>query len=153
MSSDVGRGVAEPPIVFGTNGWRGVRGAAFTLARVRLAARAVGRFLSETGPAPEVVVARDTRAGGDAFLAAAVRELVAEGMAVTVARGAVPTPAAVHAMRTRGAAAAIVFTASHNPPEYSGMKVFGAWGGVLPTVATQRIEALAAEFASAAQPL
>jgi phosphoglucomutase len=137
------------PIVFGTSGWRGVLGEDFTLPRVRIAARAVGRWLAETSPGGEVVVAHDTRPGGERFAEVTSEILSGHGAAVVCARGAVATPVAAHAVVTRGSAAAVVFTASHNPPEYQGMKVFGPSGGSLEREQTRRLEALAAELAAA----
>jgi len=136
------------PIAFGTSGWRGIREVEFTAERVRCAVRAVAGWLSESAVDGEVVIAHDTRPGGAEYAADAARILAARGFGARVARGAVPTPAAVHAMRSRGAAAAMVFTASHNPPEFAGMKVFGADGGILDVAACRRIEALSAEPAS-----
>jgi phosphoglucomutase len=133
------------PIAFGTSGWRGIRDGDFTVPRVRKAVRAVASWLSETVGGGEVVIAHDTRPGGAEFVAVAAQVLAAGGFRAIVADGAVPTPTAVHAMRSRGAAAAIVFTASHNPPEFAGMKVFGAHGGILDDAASRRIEALSAE--------
>lgn len=136
------------PIVFGTSGWRGVRGEDFTLPRVRIAIRAVAHWLAETSPGGEVVVAHDTRPDGERFAELASAILRAHGAGVTRASGAVPTPVAVRAVLTRAAAAAVVFTASHNPPEYRGMKVFGSWGGGLEAEQTRRLEELAAGLAA-----
>jgi phosphoglucomutase len=136
------------PIVFGTSGWRGVSGEDFTLPRVRIAVRAVARWLAETSPGGEVVVAHDTRPDGERFAELASAILRAHGASVTRARGAVPTPVAARAVVTRAAAAAVVFTASHNPPEYRGMKVFGCWGGGLEEEQTRRLEGLAAGLAA-----
>jgi phosphoglucomutase len=136
------------PIAFGTSGWRGVFGEDFTLPRVRIAVGAVARWLAETCPGGEVVVAHDTRPGGERFAELASAVLRAHGSTVTCGRGAVPTPVVARAIIARAAAAAVVFTASHNPPEYRGMKVFGSWGGGLEREQTRRIEALAAELAA-----
>jgi phosphoglucomutase len=132
------------PIVFGTNGWRGVFGEDFTLPRVRIAVRAVARWLAETSPGGEVVVAHDTRPDGERFAELASALLRARGAKVTRLRGAVPTPVVTRAVVRRAAAAAVVFTASHNPPEYRGMKVFGSWGGGLEEEQTRRLEERAA---------
>jgi phosphoglucomutase len=136
------------PIVFGTSGWRGIRDEEFSVPRVRAAVWAVAGWLSEAAGGGDVVLAHDTRPGGAEYVAAAAQVLAAHGFRTIAARGAVPTPAAVHAMRSRDAAAAIVFTASHNPSEYAGMKVFGAHGGILGEDASRRIETLAAEISS-----
>jgi len=133
--------------VFGTSGWRGVSGVEFTLPRVRVAVRAVARWLAETCPGGEVVVAHDTRPDGERFADLASDVLRAHGARVARAIGAVPTPVAARAVVKRAAAAAVVFTASHNPPEYRGMKVFGSWGGGLQEEQTRRLEVLAAALA------
>jgi len=131
-------------IAFGTSGWRGLRDRDFSVPRVRVFARAVAAWLAEAGSGGEVVVAHDTRPGGEAFSAAASDELRARGHSVVRPPAAVPTPVAAHAVVSRGARAALVFTASHNPPEYAGVKVFGDWGGALDAEASRRIEAIAA---------
>ena len=69
----------SPPIVFGTSGWRGVFGEDFTLPRVRIAVGAVARWLAETSPGGEVVVAHDTRPGGERFAELASNLLRAHG--------------------------------------------------------------------------
>ncbi len=148
--SDPATDAGGSPIRFGTSGWRGIRDVEFTPARVRSAVCGVAAWLSEEVGGGRVVLAHDTRPGGAEFVVIAARILAARGFGATVVRGAVPTPAAVHAMRSRDAAAAIVFTASHNPAEYAGMKVFGAHGGILDDAASRRIESLSAEFASRA---
>jgi len=132
------------PIAFGTSGWRGISGSDFNLPRVRIAAGAVAAWLRETGAAGEVVVAHDSRPGGEEFADATSLILRTHGFAVARARSVTPTPAVTRAVLARAAAAAVVFTASHNPPEYAGMKVFGPEGGSLESRHTQRIEALAA---------
>jgi len=148
--SDPATDAGGSPIRFGTSGWRGIRDVEFTPARVRSAVCGVAAWLSEEVGGGRVVLDHDTRPGGAEFVAIAARILAARGFGATVVRGAVPTPAAVHAMRSRDAAAAIVFTASHNPAEYAGMKVFGAHGGILDDAASRRIESLSAEFVSRA---
>lgn len=134
----------DAPIAFGTSGWRGISGADFTLPRVRVAAGAVAAWLREIGAAGEVVVAHDTRPGGEGFADVTSDVLRKHGFAVVRARGVTPTPVVTRAVIARGAAGGIVFTASHNPPEYAGMKVFGPEGGSLEPLQTRRIEVLAA---------
>jgi phosphomannomutase len=127
------------PIRFGTSGWRGVLGEEVTVPRLAAAARGAAAWLAEQG-SPEVVVAHDTR-----FLSARLAEVAAavvaeRGLRPVVSRGPVPTPAAVRAVLRRRAAGALVLTASHNPPEYHGLKVFGPWGGGIDDATARRIE-------------
>jgi phosphomannomutase len=138
-------------IAFGTSGWRGILGEDFTLERVCIAVRAVADWLGETSPGGEVVVAHDTRPGGERFAAAACGILRTRGFGVVRSRAAVPTPVAARAVSERGCVAGVVFTASHNPPEYAGMKVFGPWGGILEREQTRRIEAIAAGLTADAE--
>jgi phosphomannomutase len=77
-----------------------------------------------------------------AALAAAM--LAAHGLRTVVAKGAVPTPVVARAIRRRRARAGLVFTASHNPPEYQGLKLLDASGGSLASERTRQIEALLA---------
>jgi phosphomannomutase len=127
------------PIRFGTSGWRGILGEDFTFPRLRAAVRGVAAWFAEAGGG-EVVVAHDTRFLADRMAELAARILAESGARPTLSRGALPTPAAVRAVRRRGAAGAVVLTASHNPPEYQGLKVFGARAGGIDDAAARRIE-------------
>lgn len=137
-------GAEGAPIRFGTSGWRGILADEITLPRVRAAARAVATWLG-AGPArPQVIVAHDTRFLGEHLARTAAGVLAAAGARALLARGAVPTPVAAHAVRRRRAAAGLVFTASHNQPEYQGMKVVASWGGAATPEQTRELERLAA---------
>jgi phosphomannomutase len=138
---------SDAPIVFGTSGWRGISGVDFTPARVAAAVHAVARWVAEGSPGAEVVVAHDTRPEGERYVRLACSALCAEGARVVRAQGPTATPVVTRAIFARGASAGLVFSASHNPPEYRGMKVFGPSGGALDRSATDRIEALVADGA------
>jgi phosphoglucosamine mutase len=73
--------------------------------------------------AKKVVVAKDTRVSGDMIEAALISGLTACGTEVLLA-GIVPTPVCAYATKTLGADAGFMLTASHNPPQYNGIKVF-----------------------------
>lgn len=114
---------------FGTAGLRGIVGAGsnrMNRAVVIRATRGVADWiLANTGPdRGPVVVGRDERTSSPAFLEDTVAVLVAAGLDVAYAPGGTPTPALAFAARRLGAVAAIVVTASHNPPEYNGYKVY-----------------------------
>ena len=72
--------------------------------------------------------------------ATAVSMLRERGLEPLVTAAPIPTPVAAHAVRRHGAAAGIVFTASHNPPEYQGLKVLGHWGGAISGAHVTEIE-------------
>ncbi len=134
----------DAPIRFGTSGWRGILGEEITFPRLRAALAAVGRWLSRDGARGEVIVAHDTRFLGDRMAALAAAMLQAHGQRVVLATGAVPTPVIARAIRRRRARAGLVFTASHNPPEYHGLKLLDASGGSLGPDQTRQIERLIA---------
>jgi phosphoglucomutase len=133
---------AQAAIRFGTSGWRGVLGEDFTFPRLRIVLDAVARWLAEQGAAGEVLVAHDTRFLGERMAALAVAMLRERGRRPRLVRGPVPTPVVARAIRRRRAQAGLVFTASHNPPEYQGLKLLDASGGSLAPASTRRIEAL-----------
>jgi phosphoglucomutase len=139
-------------IRFGTSGWRGILADDFSFAGARAVVAAVARWARESGPHPRVVVAHDTRFLGDRFASAAARVLTAAGIRPIRASGPVPTPVASFAVRHRRAAAGIIFTASHNPPEYQGLKVVAPWGGGPTDEITGRLEAWAAEVLASGPP-
>ena len=116
---------------FGTDGIRGRAGQA---PLVPAFLRRLGRALGEQagaggapGAGPLVLVARDTRESGPGISADLEHGLAAAGARV-LDLGVVPTPGLPLAMRDRGAALGIVVSASHNPWEDNGVKVFGPGG-------------------------
>lgn len=141
---------AEPkeaaPIRFGTSGWRGVLGEEFTSDRVRAAVAAVGDRVAQGAAGARVLVGHDRRFLGDRFAGIAARVLAGCGLRVATVRGAIPTPAFAHAVRSRRAAAGILFTASHNPPEYQGLKLFGPDGAGASERVTRAVERGAAAW-------
>jgi phosphoglucomutase len=128
-------------IKFGTSGWRAIVAEEFTLANIRLAVAGIAAYV-KTQPEPHrVLVGRDPRFLGETFVAEAARVLAGAGVTPIVIEHAAPTPAIAYAVRTLKTSGAINFTASHNPPEYNGIK-FSTHDGApaLPEV-TKQIEA------------
>ncbi|MBI2080347.1 MAG: phosphoglucomutase/phosphomannomutase family protein [candidate division NC10 bacterium] len=130
------------PIKFGTSGWRGILADDFTFARARIVTAAIARYVKESGLADRgVVVGYDTRFLSEAFARDAAAGLAAAGLPVSLCTRDAPTPALASEILHRGAAGGINVTASHNPPEYNGIKFSMASGGpALPEV-TAAIEA------------
>jgi phosphoglucomutase len=120
----------EPPIRLGTSGWRGVLGEEFTLPRLRAALRGAAAWFAERGGG-RVIVAHDTRFLADRMAGQAALALAEAGLEPVLGRGATPTPVVARTVRRRRAAGALVLTASHNPPEYAGLKVMGPEGGCI----------------------
>ena len=94
-----------------------------------------------------MIVAHDTRLLGERMALLAAAALHAARQRPVLAKGAVPTPVIARAIRRRRARAGLVFTASHNPPEYHGLKLLDASGGSLGPDPIRRIEALLARLA------
>ncbi len=131
-------------IKFGTSGWRAVVADEFTLANIRLAVAGIAAYV-KTQPEPHrVLVGRDPRFLGESFVEEAARVLAGGGVTPIVIPEAAPTPAIAYAVRTWKTSGAINFTASHNPPEYNGIK-FSTHDGApaLPEVTKQIESAIA----------
>ncbi len=135
-------------IKFGTSGWRAIVAEEFTVANIRLAVAGIAAYV-KTQPKPHrVLVGRDPRFLGESFVAEAARVLAGAGVTPIVIPDAAPTPAIAYAVRTLKTTGAINFTASHNPPEYNGIKYSTPDGApALPEV-TKQIEAAIAGLPS-----
>jgi phosphoglucosamine mutase len=105
--------------LFGSSGVRGIVNDALTPTLACKVASAVAAYAK----AKKVIVARDTRVSGDMIEAALVSALTSMGTDVLLA-GIVPTPALAYASKVTGSDAGFMLTASHNPPQYNGIKVF-----------------------------
>lgn len=128
-------------IHFGTSGWRAVIADEFTFAAVGRVTEAIcEQFANETGR--PVIVAHDTRFLGEKFAAECAEIIVAKGFEALVCEGPTPTPTVSHAIRSQNAICGINFTASHNPPEYSGIKLSTADGAPALPAVTSKIEEL-----------
>jgi len=114
----------------------------FTFANVRRAVVGIARYVASQKPqGARVIVGRDPRFLGETFCSMAVEILSAHGVAALLVEEPAPTPAFAHAVIHNKADGVINFTASHNPPEYNGIK-FSTPDGcpALPEV-TKKIEA------------
>ena len=114
----------------------------FTFANVKRAVGGIARYVASQKPkGARVIVGRDPRFLGETFCSMAAEVLSAQGIAPLVVAEPAPTPAFAHAVIENKADGVINFTASHNPPEYNGIK-FSTPDGcpALPEV-TKKIEA------------
>lgn len=128
-------------IHFGTSGWRAVIADEFTFAAVGRVTEAIcAQFAGQTDR--PVIVAHDTRFLGEEFAAECAEIVVGHGFEALVCDGPTPTPTVAHAIRSRGAICGINFTASHNPPEYSGMKLSTQDGAPALPAVTSKVEEL-----------
>lgn len=128
-------------IAFGTSGWRGILCEDFTFDNVKVVVQAIADHLKENGEAPKgVVVGSDTRFMGRRFTEEAARVLAGAGIKAYLCNRDVPTPVLSFEILRRGLAGGINFTASHNPPEYNGIKFSPSWGGPALPETTKDIE-------------
>jgi phosphoglucomutase len=129
-------------IHFGTSGWRAIVADEFNFPAVGRVTEAIcSEFLTETG-GQSLVIAHDTRFLGEQFAAQCAGIVSKCGFRTLVCQGPTPTPTVSHAIRTEQAVCGINFTASHNPPEYNGMKLSTADGAPALPAVTSRIEKL-----------
>ncbi len=110
--------------LFGTDGVRGIVNEELTPEMALRLGKAIATYL---GDGSRVLVGRDARAGGDMLVSAVIAGLLSGGVVVHYA-GYAPTPAIQYAVKTLGYDAGVVVTASHNPPQYNGIKVIGPLG-------------------------
>src|SRR6185295_1619009 len=111
-------------IRFGTSGWRAVIADEFTFAGVRSVTSAIcSHFAATKQPGSVMVVGYDTRFLGEQFAEECANIISDNAFRVLLCDGPVPTPTISHVIRTNGAICGINFTASHNPPQYNGMKL------------------------------
>jgi len=131
-------------IRFGTDGWRAVMAEDFTFANVRRVAQATADHFAACPPPGarrRVVVGFDTRFLSDAFARAAAEVFCGNGFETILTPAPSPTPALSLAVRDFRAAAGVVITASHNPPEFNGFKIKAHFGGSAEPALCQAVEA------------
>lgn len=130
-------------IRFGTSGWRAIIADEFTFEKVRAVTEAICRYLKDNFSEDRrtLIVGHDSRFMGEKFSEVAAEIAKAKGFRVLLCNHPTPTPTISHAIRDQKAIGALNFTASHNPPEYQGIK-FSTFDGApaLPEI-TKQIEA------------
>ncbi|MCA1590684.1 MAG: phosphoglucomutase/phosphomannomutase family protein, partial [Acidobacteria bacterium] len=129
-------------IRFGTSGWRAVIADEFTFNNVERVTKAICGYLKNSKSSGPIVIGNDTRFMGEKFVAIAADVASRSGFKILRCIEPVPTPCMSFAIRSEKALGGINFTASHNPPEYQGIKFSTADGApALPEV-TGEIERL-----------
>jgi phosphoglucomutase len=134
-------------IAFGTSGWRGILCEDFTFDNVKVVIQAIADNLTAGGEQHKgIVIGCDTRFMGQRFAQEAARVFAGSGIKSYLCDRDTPTPVISFEILRRGAAGAVNFTASHNPPEYNGVKFSPSWGGPALPETTQDIERRANEM-------
>jgi alpha-D-glucose phosphate-specific phosphoglucomutase len=128
-------------IKFGTSGWRDIIADGFTFHNVRICTQAIADHIREQGLQQNgIVIGSDTRFLSSKFMQTAATVLAANGIQAFLCCRDTPTPVISFEILRRRAAGGINFTASHNPPEYHGLKFSPAWGGPALPETTRDIE-------------
>ena len=133
--------------LFGTDGARGVANTELTCELAMQIGRAAAEVLiTADGKRPKVLIGKDTRASGDMLEAALSAGLCSVGADVYLL-GVVPTPAVAFLAKAYAADAAVMISASHNPCEYNGIKIFNGEGYKLSDALEEQIEAIVLDHA------
>ena len=128
--------------LFGTDGARGIANKELTCELATNIGRAAAYVLTEkTTEKPKVLIGKDTRVSSNMLEMALAAGLCSVGADVVLV-GFVPTPAIAFLVKDREADAGIMISASHNPCEYNGIKIFDGNGFKLPDALEEEIEAL-----------
>ncbi len=132
-------------IRFGTSGWRAIIADEFTFEKVELVTNAICSYLKDSSDGKKtqtLIVGHDSRFMGEKFSEVAAEIAGKKGFQVLLCDSPTPTPTISHTIRHNKAVGGMNFTASHNPPEYQGIKFSTADGApALPEV-TKQIEDL-----------
>jgi len=128
--------------IFGTDGARGVVGSELTAELAVNIGRAAAMVLAEQAhKKPLVVIGMDTRISGDMLQAAVTAGLCSVGADVLML-GVVPTPAVAYLIQHYHADAGVMLSASHNPYQFNGIKLFGSKGFKLTDAQEEEIESI-----------
>ncbi len=128
--------------LFGTDGARGVANTELTCELAMQIGRAAAMVLTEhTNERPRVLIGMDTRASSQMLESAIAAGLCSVGADVSLL-GEIPTPAVAYLVRKYKYDAAIMISASHNPCEYNGIKIFQSNGYKLPDALEEEIESI-----------
>ena len=130
------------PIKFGTDGWRGVIADVFTFENVRIVAQAICDVVRDSPKADKgLVIGHDNRFQGEHFARLVAEVCAGNGLPVCIGECPLPTPMVSFATKHYGLAGGIMITASHNPPEYSGVKFKTPAGASADPAITSQFEA------------
>lgn len=128
-------------IKFGTDGWRGVIARDFTFDNVEIVSQAIADYLESQQPSRrEVLIGYDTRFMAGRFAQCVAEVLAANRFQIELLDRPFPTPYVSFEARRRQLAGGVMVTASHNPPEFLGIKFKAPFGGSATPAVVQQIE-------------
>lgn len=116
-------------IKFGTDGWRAIVGEDFTSENVEIVTNAIGKYVFDAfGLKKKILIGYDPRNMAKEFANQSAKILSSKGFQVIVSSKVIPTPVLAYGAKLYNACS-IMFTASHNPPKYLGMKFIPDYAG------------------------
>lgn len=128
-------------IKFGTSGWRGIIGEEFTFYNVRLVSQGIANYLTkEKLTQAGVIIGYDTRFLSEKFALESAKVFSTNKIITFLCSRDAPTPAISLETKNRQVSLGLNFTASHNPPEYNGLKIFIKNGAPPLPAVTDKIE-------------
>lgn len=126
-------------IKFGTDGWRAIIGEDFTEQNVGIVTNAIAKYVFENfGITKKIIIGYDPRNFANDFAMQSATNFAEVGFEVLVSKEVIPTPALAYNAQILNACA-IMFTASHNPPQYLGMKFIPDYAGPATSKITDEI--------------
>ena len=135
------------PRLFGTDGVRGVANTELTCDLAFKLGQAAVKFSGKT-----IIIGKDTRLSGDMLESCVAAGIMSMGGTALLA-GVIPTPAIAYLVRELHCDGGVVISASHNPPEYNGIKLFDGQGFKLPDAVEDEIEAFVVAGGAAKEDL
>ena len=131
----------ENLVTFGTGGWRAIIGEGFTMHNVRRLSQALANTITRRGIEKQgALIGYDRRFLSKQAAEAAAEVFAGNNIPTILLSEDVPTPLVTFATAKEGSAYGLMFTASHNPPEWNGLKVFRSDGSLLLDDETRQIE-------------
>jgi phosphomannomutase len=122
--------VTKHDIEFGTDGWRALIAKEFTYANLEIFTRGLANYiLKNYGTDKVLIIGYDARFLADRFAAFSAKIINSYGIGVDLITHPVPTPVIAYEAFKKPSCGALTFTASHNPPEYMGIKYIPEYGG------------------------
>lgn len=140
-------------IKFGTDGWRAIVGEDFTEENVFRVAKAIGKYVFDNyGINKKIIIGYDPRNMADTFSKQCAEILAEGGFKVYYSKRVIPTPVLAYCAKDRNACA-VMFTASHNPPEYLGIKFIPDYAGpAMQEITDEIVSNIDKEFVTHAKP-
>ncbi len=128
-------------IKFGTDGWRGIIADDFTFANVAKVAQAIADYyLTRPDRQKGLIVGYDARFLSREFAEEVAQVLAGNGLSVILSQEDIPTQCVSLAITHKNLAGGVMITASHNPPQFNGVKIRGSFGGSASPQTTNAIE-------------